>query len=177
MDAPTGEDIRNWAPPALDWDSLGLGEDFPDPLDQRATWAAGRLYADTGRTLASITVVEEIGIAQQVLVAFAVMGAQAGSAAALSVAAKPWLKSFSAGSYSESRFSPQEMAGGGNGSTPPYPMPLWNLLWALMTPEKQDDWRTRLGLANAPAAFLAFPHDGGGELFGPMIWGPGLETW
>lgn len=178
MDQPTGSDIRAWAPPQLDWTKYGFADasgSDPDPLDVRAQWAVGQLYADTGRTLASITGPEETVIAQQVLVAFAVMGAMGGSAAALRVAEAPWLKSFSAGSYSETRFSPSELAGGRG--TMPYPIELWNLLWALMTPEKQDDWRLRLGMGNAPAGSFVQPDWGGGEHFGPRIWGDGIETW
>lgn len=179
MDVPTGAVIREWSPPLLDWSAYGFDEPFgtaPDPLDTRASWAAGQLYAETGRTLASITVAEEVTIAQQVLVAFTVMGAQGGSSAALEVAEAPWLKSFTAGSYSETRFSPAELAGG-RSSAPPYPPQIWSLLWALMTPEKRDDWMFRLGMGHAPAATFVAVDWGGHHSVGPSIYGPGIENW
>lgn len=118
-------------------------------------WAAGTLFAVTGRTLASILTAEEVSIAQKVLVTFTVMEAMGGGEAALAVLEAPWLKSFTAGSYQETRFSPSELAGGAKG--PPYPAALWALLWSLMTDEKRDDWTERLGGARRPAGFYVQP--------------------
>jgi len=177
MDVPTAADIRAWAPPSLNWEDYGIGEpwgDGEDPLAVRVQWAVGQLFADTGRTLESIKRPEEVAIAQQVLVAFTVLGVLGGSEQALQVQGAPWLKSFSAGSYSETRFSPAELSARG---APPYPQPLWNLLWALMTDEKKDDWRLRLGLGFAPAAgFVSVDWSGDGER-GPAVWGPGVDTY
>jgi hypothetical protein len=158
----------------LDWSAYGFDE-FGEQLDTRALWATGQLYAITGRTMASITLAEEVAIAQQVLLAFTVIGAQGGSAAAIAVAEAPWLKSFTAGSYSETRFGPTELAGAKAGSAP-YPEPIWSLLWALMTPEKQDDWRVRLGMAAAPAGVFIGMDWGGHDHYGPSIWGPGIDN-
>jgi hypothetical protein len=177
VDAPTGALIRQWAPPLLDWTAYGFEEPWgtgADPLDARASWAAGQLYADTGRTLASIVLPEEVAIAQQILVAFTVMGAQGGSAAALEVAEAPWLKSFTAGSYSETRFAPSELAGTGGA---PYPQPLWNLLWSLMTDAKRDDWTFRLSGQHAPAGTFVGVDWGGHHHSHPAVWGPGIENW
>jgi hypothetical protein len=179
MITPTADEIRSWAPPAFDWDRHGLGDAFgseTDPLDSRISWAAGELYAVTGRTLASITVVEEVAIAQRVLVAFTITQAVGGGAAALNVMEKPWLKAFTAGSYSETRFSPSELAGGRTNS-PPYPGGLWALLWALMTPEKQDEWMFRLSGERAPAGTFVEVDWSGGADVGPLIWGPGIQNW
>lgn len=155
MEQPTATEIRSYAPPAFSWDTYGfpVTTEGDAALDVRVGWARGTLYAVTGRTLDSITSEEEVAIAQRVLVAFVINEALGGGAAALKVLEKPWLKSFSAGSYSETRFSPSEMAGG-SAKAPPYPPALWALLWALMTDEKKDDWLERLTGQHRPAGLF-----------------------
>jgi hypothetical protein len=161
MDQPTAAEMRAWAPPAFDWAAYGFpGGLDPDPLDVRVGWAAGELYAVTGRTLASITLPEEVAIAQKVLAVFTMTQATGGGPAALKVLEQPWLKSFTAGSYSETRFSPAELAGG-NGKSPPYPAGLWALLWALMTEDKKDEWRRELSGQVAPAGVFVEMDFGG----------------
>lgn len=177
MDQPVGTDIRAWGPPLFDWASYGFAAPTPpdpDPLDLRAMWAAGTLFAVTGRTLASITSVEQIAIAQKVLAVFAMMEATGGGQAALAVLEAPWLKSFTAGSYSETRFSPAELAGG-SASAPPYPAPLWALLWALMTPEKQDEWLERLSGRRRPAGVFIEPDWDHRRELAPLAWGDGIR--
>lgn len=179
MDAPTAEEIRSYAPPLFDWETYGFPADVdPDPLDVRVGWAVGTLYAVTGRTMDSITLTEEVAIAQRVLAAFVMLEATGGSAAALQVLEQPWLKSFTAGSYSETRFSPSEIAGGsGKTETPPYPPTLWALLWALMTEEKRDEWRQRLtGQVSPAAAFFDMDWGGGEPPVAPMVWGAGVDN-
>lgn len=176
MEQPTAADIRLWGPPLLDWDAYGFGVpqgSDPDPLDVRVGWAVGTLYAVTGRTLASITSVEEVPIAQKVLTAFAVMEAMGGGTAALKVLEAPWLKSFAAGSYREERFSPQELAGG-QAAAPPYPPALWALLWALMTDAKKDEWLERLSGVRRPAGTFIQPDWGGRRERGPLVSGSGV---
>lgn len=175
VEQPTATEVRSWSPPLFDWATYGFGVADPDPLDVRVQWAVGQLYAVTGRTLESITSLEEVAIAQKVLAAFTVMEAMGGGTAALAVLEQPWLKSFTAGSYSETRFSPSEIAGG-QSKSPPYPAALWALLWALMTDEKKDDWIRTLTGQNAPAvAYVA--EDWGedvGDTYGGLVFGPGV---
>jgi len=177
MDAPSADDIRVWAPPAFDWAKYGFpaGVD-PDPLAIRVEWAAGQLYAVTGRTLASIVSAEETSIAQKVLAAFTMGEAVGGGAAAIKVLEAPWLKSFTAGSYSETRFSPAELAGG-QAKAPPYPPTLWALLWALMTEDKRDEWRLILTGQRPPAGTFVEPDWGEWGETPARIAGPGVESW
>ena len=183
MDAPTAADIRAWSPPAFQWDDYGFPAPDPptdpDPLEIRVEWSIGTLFAVTGRTLASITSVEDTAMAQKVIVVFTVMEALGGGEAAIAVLEAPWLKSFTAGSYSETRFSPSELTGKGQ---PPYPYALWNLLWALMTEEKQDEWWERLTGQRRPAGVFIEPdwggspgHRDGSDSYGPVAWGSGIE--
>lgn len=174
MQPPTAADLRAWSPPAFDWTKYGFPAGAnPDPLDVRAEWAAGQLFAVTGRTLASITSLEETAIAQKVLAAFAMAEATGGGPTALAVLEAPWLKSFTAGSYSETRFSPSELAGGAK--QPPYPPALWGLLWALMTPEKRDEWMQMLTGQRAPAGTFVELDWSAMPQVGPVAWGQGLE--
>lgn len=169
------EALRAWAPPLFNWSLYGLGVADPDPLDVRASMAVGQLYAITGRTLASITSPEEVAIAQKVLAALVVIEAMGGGEAALQVLEQPWLKSFSAGSYSETRFSPSEL---GATKSPPYPPGLWALLWALMTEEKRAEWLEMLTGVHRPAGgFVDIDWSDSGVESGPMIFGQGIETW
>lgn len=183
MDRPTPTEIRAYAPPLFDWEAYGFPVPVPpatdDALDIRVEWAVGTLYAVTGRTMDSITVPEEVAIAQRVLAAFVMLEATGGSQAALQVLEQPWLKSFTAGSYSETRFSPSELAGGGKTEAPPYPPTLWALLWALMTDEKRDEWTEKLTGRVRPAGAFFDMDWGGREPFpGPMASGAGIDnTW
>lgn len=177
MDTPTVTELRTWAPPAFAWATYGFPADVDGDalLAVRVGWAAGTLYAVTGRTLASITTLEDVAIAQKVLAALVIMEALGGGPAALKVLEKPWLKSFSAGSYSETRFSPQELAGG-SAQAPPYPPALWALLWALMTEEKRDEWLERLTGQRRPAGGFVEVDWGDREPeYGPLLFGPGFE--
>lgn len=179
MDQPTAAAIRSWAPPLFSWDTYGFPPGTPGDaaLDVRATWAVGQLHAVTGRTLASITTTEDVAVAQKVLAAFVMTEAMGGGAAALQVLEQPWLKSFSAGSYAETRFSPAEMAGGSSKS-PPFPVSLWWLLWALCTPEKQAEWMAWLtGKTPAAAVFVPVDFDGCGSGYGPLAFGSGIDNY
>lgn len=161
MDAPTATLIRAWSPPLFIWADYGFPVADPDTaLEVRVGWAVGELYAVTGRTLASITAAEEVSVAQKVLAAFVMMEAVGGGQAAIEVMNQPWLKQMVAGSYSETRFSPAEMAGGGTGKSPPFPNWLWWMIWSLCTDEARDRWRRLLGECVAPAvAFVPVSFD------------------
>jgi hypothetical protein len=168
MDAPTPDEVREWAPAQFLWAEYGYGAGDPDRLAKPIEWIAGELFAVTGRTLESITSPEETAIAEKAIVVLAMTQAMGGGAAALAVMEAPWLKSFTAGSYSETRFSPAELAGNGKGA-PPYPIPLWNLLWALMTDAKREEWLERLSGQVAPAGGF-FEHDWSGDPTGERAW-------
>lgn len=177
MDAPTAALIRAWAPPLFVWADYGFPVADPDTaLEVRVGWAVGELYAVTGRTLASITAAEEVSVAQKVLAGFVMMEAVGGGSAAIEVMNAPWLKSFAAGSYSETRFSPAELGAAG-GKSPPFPGWLWWMLWSLMTDEKRDEWRRLLdgcvkpAVANVPVSF-----DGCASWDG-RAWGSGVEAY
>ena len=177
MDAPSATEIRTWGPPGFDWTKYG----YPDPggdtaLAVRGEWAAGTLYAVTGRTLDSITTVEEVSIAQKILTAFVITEAMGGGPAALAVLEKPWLKSFTAGSYSETRFSPSELSASGK---LPYALPLWMLLWALMTDEKKDEWIEVLGGTRRPAGtYIGVDFEGpfAEDELGPGVYGNSITN-
>jgi hypothetical protein len=185
MDMPTAAEVRSWSPPAFDWAAAG----FPDTvdgnalLDVRIEWSVGTLYAVTARTLESIPAVgkpEETSIAQQVIAAFTIIEAMGGSEEALEVMGQPWLKSFTAGSYSETRFSVAEMSGSsGTSKSPPYPPQLWTLLWALMTPDKQDEWMWLLNGQRKPEGVLVEGDWSSGldSPYGPFVWGSSIEHW
>jgi hypothetical protein len=173
---PTAADIRLWGPPLFDWAAYGFPPGVsPDPLEVRVGWAIGELYAVTGRTLLSIVTPEDITVAQKVLAAFVIMEATGGGAAALAMMDQPWLKSFSAGSYSESRFSPAELGMAG-GTSPPFPGWLWWMLWSLMTDDKRDEWRRLLNGTVKPAVAMvpvSFEPTGG---WGGSAWGDGIQS-
>lgn len=182
MDRPSAADVRAWAPPLFAWADYGFPAPDPptdpDALDVRVGWAVGTLYAVTGRTLESITLGEEEQIAQRVIAAFVMLEATGGSAAALAVLEQPWLKSFTAGSYSETRFSPSELAGSSGKTAPPYPPTLWALLWALMTDEKRDEWNERLtGQVRPAAGFFDMDWDAVGVAPPPTAWGAGVDPY
>ena len=134
----------------------------------------GELYAITGRTMATITSPEETAIAQKVIAALAMIEAMGGGEKAIAVLEAPWLKSFTAGSYSEQRFSPQELA---NAKAAPYPPGLWALMWALMIDAKRDEWLERLGGQRRPAGVFIGMDWGETPSLGPAIFGDGVDHW
>lgn len=107
------------------------------------------VMATTGRTLASMPVDLE-PLARKAIVLSVVQTAQAMGGDALEVMAAPWLKSFTAGSYSETRFSPQELVAKGAVAAGP----LGDLLWLLMTPEKREEFMERQAGTFAPASLI-----------------------
>jgi hypothetical protein len=180
---PTAADVRRVAPPNLDWTSLGYpapASGDPDPLEARVSWAAAEVAAITGRDLTTLTADEQL-IAQRAITLKVLLDTLGGTKDALDVLGQPWLRSFSAGSYSETRFSAAEMSGTqGRGSEKIVslgPEPLATLLWLLMSPEKQDEWRFLLTGVAAPASRFIAQDWGGHEWWGPRIFGPGIETW
>lgn len=194
MDVPSGADLRAWAPPQLDWTAIGyppVPAGDPDPLDKRAEWSAAEIETITGRPIASIvppvdgsTEPNLVPVAEKAITLKTLLDVLSGTADALAVLGQPWLRSFTAGSYSETRFSPAEMGGiSGRGvehMASLGPEPLATLLILLMTPEKLDEWRFLITGVAAPAGTFVEPdwgHGHGGRV-GGLAWGPGItHSW
>lgn len=179
MDRPTAAEVRAWAPPQFLWLTYGYpAPEGPDPdlLEKRVEWAAAQLRLETGRLLESIVDPDEVAIAEQAIVLLTMQGAMGGSTAALAIAGAPWLKSFTAGSYSETRFSPSELTGTAKdvmGKINPW-LPLARLLWLLATPEKREEWLELYGGVVAPAGGI-FEQDVSGT--GEVLWPFGGPMW
>jgi hypothetical protein len=100
-----------------------------------------------------------------------------GSPAALNVQGKPWLKSFTAGSYSETRFSPAELSGANGSGKADVIAKLhpWRelalALWLLATPAKREEWTAVFGGEPAPAGGIFV---GTVEHFGEGVWPYGV---
>lgn len=184
MDQPTAAAVRGWAPPQFDWAKAGypVPSSGPDPLEPHVAFALGEVLNITGRTLDDILTDADIAVAERVITLKTMVDVMGGTTAALAVLAAPWLRSFTAGSYSEQRFSPAEMAGiSGRGDAAPAglgPEPIATLLWLLMTPEKREEWMYLLTGRSAPA--VSFTEFGGCDDVGgwPVVgWGSAIETW
>lgn len=179
MDRPTSADVRAWVPPAFDWVAMAgyapapaAGD--PDPLDVRVKWAWAEEQEMTGRDFSQIEVDSNDEALVQKLTALWVMyGAMGGGPAALRVMAQPWLRSFTAGSYSETRFSPSELDVTLRGATPDviarlHPVAeIGRLLWLLATPTKQADWTSVLLNREAPIGGIVEENWGGT----PLVYG------
>jgi hypothetical protein len=149
MDRPTAADVRAIVPAQFLWADYGYPAGDPDPLAARVEYAAATLRLMVGRGLDTITDPDEATVAKHAVALLVMYETIGGGDAALTVMAQPWLKSFTAGSYSETRFSPQELAGG-NGKTTdvlsklhPWPA-LARDLWLLASPERRDEWTETL---------------------------------
>lgn len=169
MDLPVANIFRTWAPPAYDFSDAG----FPDPegdeaLDARVRWAGAYVAEVTGRPIATMPVELE-PIAEQAITLRVLQMLSSGTTKALNVASAPWLKSFTAGSYREDRFSPKELGGGDKDvllKVNPL-MELAQLLWLLMTDEKRDYWLEVFGGRVKPAG--RFIDMGFGHLHGESM--------
>jgi hypothetical protein len=166
MDAPTAAEVREWAPPQFAFASYGYpapeGE-APDTLEARTRWAWAYVLETTGRTPEDLTGNDQ-ALAEQAVTLRVMQLALGSSATTFATLSKPWIKSFTAGSYSETRFSPSEL--GGNAKDVLTKVNPWlelaSLLWLLMTDEKRDYWLEVFGGRVRPAgAFI--PVDFSGE--------------
>lgn len=184
MDTPTGTAVRTWMPPQFDVGAAGYpaptGSD-PDPLDIRVQWALGDVLSITGRTLDDILTAPDIALAQQAITIKVMIAVLGGTAAALKIMAAPWLKSFTAGSYSETRFTPAELAGVSGRGTEAIgslgPEPLASILLQLCTPERLEYWLYLITGRAAPAASFTSSDFGGCDEFPVMGFGAAIETW
>jgi hypothetical protein len=192
VDQPTAADVRAWSPPAFDWEDAGYPAPAPgDPesvaLEKRVQWAVGEIESMTGRPFATIVAPDPssgqpnlVPVAEKATVLKVILDVVGGTAAALAVLGAPWLRSFTAGSYSETRFSPAEMSGiQGRGSEAIGnlgPEPLATLLLMLMTDDKRADWLFLLTGRSAPASGYVAEDWGGDDcdIYGGLIFGPGV---
>lgn len=190
MDRPTAADVRAWSPPQFDWAAAGFpapaGSD-PEPIgfQKRVEWVVGEIENITGRPFPTIVAPPDgssdpnlIPVAEQATVLKTMFEVLAGTKAALKVMQAPWLKAFTAGSYSESRFSPAELSGiSGRGSehlASLGPEPLATLLLMLMTPDKRADWIYLIQGKVKPAVAVVGGHHHDRE-GGPFVFGSGVE--
>lgn len=177
MERPTAAEIREWSPPQFTWASYGFPAADPDSkLEKRVEWAAARLRLETGRTLASIVDADEIAAAEQAMVLLAMQEAMGGAKAAVAIAGAPWLKSFTAGSYSEARFSPSELAGTKGdvlARINPWDV-LARLLWLLATPERREEWMELYGGTPAAAGGIFEQVERNGD---DVLWPYGGRGW
>lgn len=171
MDDPTAEDIRAWAPPAYDFRAAGFPAPVPpetaDPLDVQVRWAIAYVVATTGRQLLTLDLADPQfpALAEQAITWRVVQQVAGGARSTLRATfGAPWLKQFTAGSYSETRFAPAELVSKTGVNDLPV---LADLLWLLMTDEKRDEWMERvLGRIRPAAVFTpgwpGMPVDHGG---------------
>lgn len=192
MDRPTAADVRAWSPPEFDWADAGYpapsGSD-PEPvaLEKRVSWAVSEIESITGRPFQTIlpppdgsNALNLVPIAEEATVLKVMLNAISGTAEALEVLSAPWLRSFTAGSYSETRFSAAEVEGiqgrGAERIGSLGPEPLATLLLLLMTDDKRADWIYLLTGKIKPAlAFTGMDFDGAGhEHGGQFVFGSGV---
>ena len=148
MAVPTAADIRDWS--KVDFDSLGFED---DPALQRLIDRALGLFTRwTGQSWSTGGVYSNLAPAQgtealaagvlQTLTEFLAFRSQEDIAETLSDF--DLISSFSAGSYSETRRGGKDAADASRAL-------LGNLLWPLMTDDKQDEWLALTQGVNAPA--------------------------
>jgi hypothetical protein len=180
MVRPTASEVRGLAPAQFDWALYGYPTGVPDPLEARIAYAAASLRLLIGRTLESIIDVDEEAIADHAITLLTMQETMGGATAALEIMGAPWLKAFTAGSYSEQRFSPSELQGT-NGKVVdvisklnPWPA-LARDLWLLATEERREEWVELYGGRVRPEGGI-FEQDWDG---GPMgvLWPYGARGW
>jgi hypothetical protein len=168
MDRPTAADVRALVPAQFDWAGFGYPVGTPDPLEARARYAAARLHLETGRDLDAISDPDEVAVAEHAIAGLVMQETMGGGAAALAVMEQPWLKSFTAGSYSETRFAPGELATRAADSPQdsilrvvnPWPS-IARDLWLLATPEQRDAWKElATGKASPVGGIFEVPVEG-----------------
>jgi hypothetical protein len=166
VEAPTASEIRSWS--RVDFDDLDFeepGRDEVDPLEKPVRRAnlwlqhtTGQIYEDLDERATDIEtqwIIESMHLASMMLVEHAAFVAQPEIAA--TSADFNMVQSFSAGSYSETRRSPNSRSRGLHPWTD-----LADLLYDLMTDEKLA------GFADGPAIITDDPRwDVGREIMGP----------
>lgn len=154
MDAPTVEEVRKR--------SDYLAEKFPDPdgteeLEEWIAAADGLVSSLTGRAIGPEAEGEDVpkfllALAKRVIVVkieAMVSGLGGSFAERRSSISSGNLQSFSAGAYAESYFGPEVASKAG--MLDPNPM-IADMLWALTTEEKREEWLAKWKGVEAPAA-------------------------
>jgi hypothetical protein len=201
MDVPTAAEIRAWAPPDFPWANLGFAppaDGDPDTaLQKRVDWAKAYIEATTWRPFSTIqppdvggnlpTVEEDapidlVGVAEQALMLGVLQAiARQSKAYITATVLQDYIQSFTAGSYSETRSSSENVIRSRGGSVENPLVNSWrelsDLLYLLMTPDSYDYWRYRLTGITAPAAGYIAQDFGFEHEPRPAIWGPGIESW
>lgn len=144
MVAPTVEEMREWS--KLDFGALGYADDAA--LQVLVDRSVANFYNTTGRKLAKVPTELEPLVQQAIqgLTEQAAFRAQADNLETLSDF--DLISTFSAGPYSETRRSPDEMMKARMINAWPW---LNRLLWDLLTPEKYDYWTFFFSGQFAPA--------------------------
>jgi hypothetical protein len=92
-----------------------------------------------------------------------------------------YLQQFTAGSYSETRTSAENVIRSRGGSVENPLVNSWrelsDLLYMLMTPDAYDYWRYRLTGTQPPAGGYVGQDFGTERAAPPAVWGPGIESW
>lgn len=200
MDVPTASDVRAWAPPDFPWATLGFpdpADGQPDPLQKRVDWARGYIEGTTWRPFSTIQppgVGGNLPTIEDTPIDLTMMAEQALVLATLQIVARQskgyftatvlqdYIRSFTAGSYSETRESAENVINSRGGSVENPLVNSWrelsDLLYLLMTPDAYAYWRYRLTGISAPAVGYI------GQDFGgitreprPAAWGDGVESW
>lgn len=161
----------------------------PNPVDGDVERRLRELVADavaliesiTGRVLDSTLPTVPVNLVRIAMRATALMSEMMSVRGSLAYAqstadgSRQRLKSISAGSWSESYFGPGELVVKAGIVAITGNQALDEALWALMTDEKRDEWRS-LATGVRPAAGRHFEVDwGGGAVLGPIVTGSGID--
>lgn len=175
LPGPTAQDVRAAVPPQFDWAAAGYPAPIAgqrDGLTGAVAHATAMLELTVGREFASFSSAERL-VADKAVALLVLHDAMGGTRAALAVQSKPWLRSYTAGSYSQTRFSPAELAGANGSGKADVIAKLhpWRALalalWLLATPAKREEWIELYTGQVAPAGGV-FVHDAGGG--GEGLW-------
>ena len=200
MDIPDASEIRAWSPPDFPLANLGWPAPLdgqPDPLQKRVDWAQGYVEGTTWRPLSTIvtpgqpgnlpmiedTPIDLVSVAEQALMlAVLQIIARQSKGYITATVLQDYIQSFTAGSYSETRSSAENVIRSKGGSVENPLVNSWrelsDLLYLLMTPDAYDYWRYRLTGITAPAAgYIGQNFDGIEREPAPAAWGPGIESW
>jgi hypothetical protein len=144
MVTPTAADIREWS--KVDFDELTYADDVD--LQRILDQALSYTWYVTGRPADDTLPPEFDGLMRQAILMRTEQVAYQSVADYVETGSDSLIGSFTAGSYSETRHDPTRR--GETRSLNPW-IDLSNILWMLMTDDKQDYWRFMLQNLNAPA--------------------------
>ena len=133
MVAPTASEVRGWS--KLDFDALGYEDN--SALQVLVDRAVANFYNTTGQVLANVPAALEPLVQQAVQGLTEQAGYRAQEDNLETLSDFDLISTFSAGGYSETRRSPDEMMKARMINAWPW---LFRLLWVLLTPDKYDYW-------------------------------------